>query len=95
MEYPLSGILNGSAIITEGAQLRDIRMLRVNHLSTTKPQASLHWGHAWDGSGTRCADRCGAATWYFHHTQRYTLPPYTCFTMKTLEFLAVKRSQVQ
>lgn len=33
MEYPLAGILNGSAVIADGANFKNVRMLRANHLS--------------------------------------------------------------
>jgi len=63
MEFPLSGILNGSAVIAEGAAFKDVRMLRADHLSVSTPQSTLKWGHAWDGSGDKCTDRCGTPAW--------------------------------
>jgi hypothetical protein len=90
MEFPLSGILNGSAVIAEGATFKDVRMLvrshlaqsvfclrfmagpaltdclcpqRVDHLSAATPQSTLRWGHAWDGGGQKCSDRCGTPAW--------------------------------
>jgi hypothetical protein len=63
MEYPLSSIVNGSAVISEGATLHDVRVFRVDHLSTGTPQSTLRWGKLWDGSGDRCTDRCGSPLW--------------------------------
>ena len=63
MEYPLSSIVNGSAVISEGSSLPDVRVMRVDHLSIGSPQSTLRWGHAWDGSSQRCTDRCGSPSW--------------------------------
>ena len=63
MEYPLSGMLNGTAVISEGATLPNVRVMRLDHLSTGSAQSTLRWGHTWDGTGTRCTDRCGSPTW--------------------------------
>ena len=60
MEYPLASIVNGSAVLAEADALgASIRVMRVDHLSTTTAQRTLTWGKSWDGSGERCTDRCG------------------------------------
>ena len=59
-EYPLSHIVNGSAVLAESDALGSgIRVMRLDHLSspnTTMDQ--LSWGRSWDGQGS-CTDRCG------------------------------------
>lgn len=63
VEYPLSGIINASAVMAEAPSFVNIRVLRADHLSTSTPQTTLRWGRKWDGSGECCTDRCGGPLW--------------------------------
>jgi hypothetical protein len=63
MEYPLSAIINSSAVMAEAPSFARIRVLRADHLSTSTPQTTLRWGRKWDGSRDCCTDRCGAPLW--------------------------------
>lgn len=61
MEYPISGIVNNSAVMKEADMLGSwIRVMRINHLSS--PNATietLRWDLDWSGSPGGCHDRCG------------------------------------